>query len=76
MGPRQLLLELEEVEMAAEKGSKRVRADSTNEGSLQVQLHSQATAWGITWQGLHIADHCLTICQSSGSGMGREYSNP
>eukprot|EP00962_Isochrysis_galbana_P034319 scaffold11617_cov130-Isochrysis_galbana.AAC.5 len=34
MAPRQLLLELEEVEMAAEKGSKRVRADSTNENSL------------------------------------------
>eukprot|EP00962_Isochrysis_galbana_P051065 scaffold22411_cov110-Isochrysis_galbana.AAC.6 len=63
-----------------EKGSKRVRADSTNEGSMQVQLHSQATAWGITWQGLLTAAHCLTICQSSGSGsgsgMGREYSNP
>eukprot|EP00962_Isochrysis_galbana_P040051 scaffold14476_cov120-Isochrysis_galbana.AAC.1 len=31
MVPRQLLLELEEVDSAAEKGPKRVRADSTNE---------------------------------------------
>eukprot|EP00962_Isochrysis_galbana_P000807 scaffold232_cov140-Isochrysis_galbana.AAC.1 len=76
MAPRQLLLELEEVEMAAEKGSKRVRADSTNEDSTQVRLHTRATAWGITWQGLHNAGQCLTICQSSGPGMGREYSNP
>eukprot|EP00962_Isochrysis_galbana_P004237 scaffold1177_cov126-Isochrysis_galbana.AAC.3 len=38
MAPRQLLLELEEDEMAAEKGSKRVRADSTNEGSMQVPV--------------------------------------
>eukprot|EP00962_Isochrysis_galbana_P033002 scaffold10960_cov115-Isochrysis_galbana.AAC.3 len=35
MAPRQLLLELEEVDSAAEKGPKRVRADSTNEGSTQ-----------------------------------------
>jgi len=35
MVPRQLLLELEEVDSAAEKGPKRVRADSTNEGYTQ-----------------------------------------
>eukprot|EP00962_Isochrysis_galbana_P050608 scaffold21984_cov151-Isochrysis_galbana.AAC.1 len=35
MAPRQLLLELEEVDSAAVKGPKRVRADSTNEGSTQ-----------------------------------------
>eukprot|EP00962_Isochrysis_galbana_P012166 scaffold3431_cov128-Isochrysis_galbana.AAC.6 len=35
MAPRQLLLELEEVDTAAAKGPKRVRADSTNEGSTQ-----------------------------------------
>jgi len=36
MAPRQLLLELEEVDTAAAKGPKRVRADSTNEGSTQM----------------------------------------
>jgi len=56
MAPRrQLLLELEEVDSAAEKGPKRVRADSTNEGSTQVRLHTRATAWVITWHGLHKA---------------------
>eukprot|EP00962_Isochrysis_galbana_P039885 scaffold14374_cov208-Isochrysis_galbana.AAC.3 len=35
MAPRQLLLELEEVDSASVKGPKRVRADSTNEGSTQ-----------------------------------------
>eukprot|EP00962_Isochrysis_galbana_P013336 scaffold3801_cov124-Isochrysis_galbana.AAC.6 len=38
MAPRQLLLELEEVEMAAEKGSKRVRVDCADESSTQVRL--------------------------------------
>jgi len=55
MAPRQLRLELEEVDTAAEKGPKRVRADSTNEGSTQVRLHARATAWGITWHGLKLA---------------------
>jgi len=36
MAPRQLRLEPIEVDMAADKGSKRVRPDSTNEGSTQV----------------------------------------
>jgi len=36
MAPRQLLLELEEVDMAAEKGSKRVRVDRADESSSQV----------------------------------------
>eukprot|EP00962_Isochrysis_galbana_P047511 scaffold19454_cov124-Isochrysis_galbana.AAC.2 len=35
MTPRQLLLELEEVDMAAEKGSKRVRVDSADDYSMQ-----------------------------------------
>eukprot|EP00962_Isochrysis_galbana_P025159 scaffold7730_cov110-Isochrysis_galbana.AAC.13 len=35
MAPRQLLLELEEVDMAAEKGSKRVRVDRADESSSQ-----------------------------------------
>eukprot|EP00962_Isochrysis_galbana_P026366 scaffold8168_cov93-Isochrysis_galbana.AAC.1 len=43
MAPRQLLLELEEVNMAAEKGSKRVRVDRTDESSTQVRLPLQAT---------------------------------
>eukprot|EP00962_Isochrysis_galbana_P019644 scaffold5717_cov112-Isochrysis_galbana.AAC.9 len=37
MAPRQLLLELEEVDMAAEKGSKRVRVDRADESSTQRQ---------------------------------------
>eukprot|EP00962_Isochrysis_galbana_P050054 scaffold21510_cov111-Isochrysis_galbana.AAC.7 len=36
MAPRQLLLELEEVDMAADKGSKRVRVDRADESSTQV----------------------------------------
>jgi hypothetical protein len=36
MAPRQLLLELEEVDMAAEKGPKRVRVDSADDSSMQV----------------------------------------
>eukprot|EP00962_Isochrysis_galbana_P028719 scaffold9114_cov118-Isochrysis_galbana.AAC.7 len=35
MAPRQLLMELEEVDIAAEKGSKRVRADRADESSTQ-----------------------------------------
>eukprot|EP00962_Isochrysis_galbana_P054995 scaffold26652_cov126-Isochrysis_galbana.AAC.1 len=44
MAPRQLLLELEEVDMAAEKGSKRVRVDRADESSTQVRLPLRATA--------------------------------
>jgi len=46
MAPRQLLLllELEEVEMAADKGSKRVRVDHADESSTQVRLPLRATA--------------------------------
>eukprot|EP00962_Isochrysis_galbana_P027028 scaffold8455_cov104-Isochrysis_galbana.AAC.12 len=36
MAPRQLLLELEEVDMAAEKGPKRVRVDSADDSSIQI----------------------------------------
>jgi len=36
MAPRQLLLELAEVDMAAEKGPKRVRVDSAEVNSTQV----------------------------------------
>eukprot|EP00962_Isochrysis_galbana_P032154 scaffold10540_cov116-Isochrysis_galbana.AAC.2 len=36
MAPRQLLLELEEVDMTAEKGSKRVRVDRADASSTQV----------------------------------------
>eukprot|EP00962_Isochrysis_galbana_P003888 scaffold1090_cov135-Isochrysis_galbana.AAC.11 len=44
MAPRQLLLELEEVDMAAEKGQKRVRVDSAEDSSMQVRLPTRATA--------------------------------
>eukprot|EP00962_Isochrysis_galbana_P029738 scaffold9555_cov123-Isochrysis_galbana.AAC.8 len=44
MAPRQLLLELEEVDMAAEKGSKRVRVDRADDSSMQVRLPTRATA--------------------------------
>jgi len=36
MAPRQLLLELEEVDMAADKGPKRVRVDRADESSTQM----------------------------------------
>jgi len=36
MAPRQLQLELNEVDMTADKGSKRVRVDRANESSMQV----------------------------------------
>eukprot|EP00962_Isochrysis_galbana_P030353 scaffold9836_cov97-Isochrysis_galbana.AAC.1 len=35
MAPRQLQLELNEVDMTADKGSKRVRADRADESSMQ-----------------------------------------
>jgi len=46
MAPRQLRLEPVEVDMGADKGVKRVRVDSTEESSTQVQLRARATAWG------------------------------
>eukprot|EP00962_Isochrysis_galbana_P038690 scaffold13752_cov122-Isochrysis_galbana.AAC.2 len=46
MAPRQLRLEPIEVDMTADKGVKRVRVDSTEESSTQVQLPARATAWG------------------------------
>jgi len=49
MAPRQLLLELEEVDMAADKGPKRVRVDRADEGSTQVQLPSRATTRFTSW---------------------------
>eukprot|EP00962_Isochrysis_galbana_P053936 scaffold25482_cov165-Isochrysis_galbana.AAC.1 len=80
MAPRQLRLELEEVDTAAEKGPKRVRADSTNEGSTQVRLHARATAWGITWHGLKLklasvlgGKHGASASSSSGDGDDDEH---
>eukprot|EP00962_Isochrysis_galbana_P027947 scaffold8795_cov116-Isochrysis_galbana.AAC.2 len=49
MAPRQLRLEPIEVDMTADKGVKRVRVDSTEESSTQVQLPARATAWGTAW---------------------------
>jgi len=43
------LLELEEVEMAAEKGSKRVRVDRADESSTQVRLPARAIARFTSW---------------------------
>eukprot|EP00962_Isochrysis_galbana_P030843 scaffold10025_cov119-Isochrysis_galbana.AAC.11 len=48
MAPRQLLLELEEVDMAAEKGSKRVRVDRADESSSQQKTPSGVAAPPIT----------------------------
>eukprot|EP00962_Isochrysis_galbana_P008219 scaffold2244_cov91-Isochrysis_galbana.AAC.7 len=44
MAPRQLLLELEDVNMAAEKGPKRVHVGSADDSSMQVRLPARATA--------------------------------
>eukprot|EP00962_Isochrysis_galbana_P025157 scaffold7730_cov110-Isochrysis_galbana.AAC.11 len=49
MAPRQLRLEPIEVDMGADKGLKRVRVESTEENSTQVQLSARATAWGTAW---------------------------
>jgi len=38
MAPRQLLLELSEVDMAEVKGAKRVRVDRADTSSMQVRL--------------------------------------
>eukprot|EP00962_Isochrysis_galbana_P052363 scaffold23779_cov112-Isochrysis_galbana.AAC.1 len=38
MAPRQLQLELNEVDMTADKGSKRVRVDRANESSMQSEI--------------------------------------
>eukprot|EP00962_Isochrysis_galbana_P029558 scaffold9465_cov130-Isochrysis_galbana.AAC.1 len=43
MAPRQLLLELEEVDMAAEKGPKRVRVDSADDSSMQIVMTDMGT---------------------------------
>eukprot|EP00962_Isochrysis_galbana_P055905 scaffold27712_cov110-Isochrysis_galbana.AAC.5 len=45
MAPRQLRLEPIEVDSAADKGAKRVRVDSTEESSTQVQISARAIAW-------------------------------
>eukprot|EP00962_Isochrysis_galbana_P041705 scaffold15389_cov131-Isochrysis_galbana.AAC.2 len=44
MAPRQLLLELEEVDMAADKGPKRVRVDHADESSTQQKTPSGVAA--------------------------------
>eukprot|EP00962_Isochrysis_galbana_P005164 scaffold1411_cov125-Isochrysis_galbana.AAC.10 len=44
MAPRQLRLEPVEVDSTADKGAKRVRVDSTEESSTQVQNSARATA--------------------------------
>eukprot|EP00962_Isochrysis_galbana_P055630 scaffold27403_cov110-Isochrysis_galbana.AAC.3 len=50
MAPRQLLLELEEVDMAAEKGSKRVRVDRADESSMQLSLPEHwPELWLLAW---------------------------
>eukprot|EP00962_Isochrysis_galbana_P021254 scaffold6281_cov149-Isochrysis_galbana.AAC.2 len=49
MAPRQLRLEPVEVDTGADKGVKRVRVDSTEESSTQVQLRARAIAWGPSW---------------------------
>eukprot|EP00962_Isochrysis_galbana_P034748 scaffold11822_cov120-Isochrysis_galbana.AAC.5 len=48
MAPRQLLLELEEVDMAADKGPKRVRVDRADESSTQHKTPSGVAAPPIT----------------------------
>jgi len=73
MAPRQLLLELEEVDMAAEKGSKPVRVDRADESSTQVRLPAGATACFITWPCHALCWHSLSTGQSSGSGTGMWY---
>eukprot|EP00962_Isochrysis_galbana_P008780 scaffold2448_cov119-Isochrysis_galbana.AAC.8 len=49
MAPRQLRLEPIEVDMGADKGLKRVRVESTEESSTQVQFSARANAWGTAW---------------------------
>eukprot|EP00962_Isochrysis_galbana_P031951 scaffold10462_cov119-Isochrysis_galbana.AAC.1 len=45
MAPRQLRLEPIEADSTADKGAKRVRVDSTEESSTQVQNSARAIAW-------------------------------
>jgi len=49
MAPRQLLLELNEVDMAADKGAKRIRVDRADTSSMQVRLPASATACFTSW---------------------------
>eukprot|EP00962_Isochrysis_galbana_P037521 scaffold13160_cov106-Isochrysis_galbana.AAC.8 len=71
MAPRQLRLEPIEVDMGADKGVKRVHAESTEESSTQVQFSARATAWGTAWP---CPAHCwpgLITVQSFGSWKGK-----
>eukprot|EP00962_Isochrysis_galbana_P029251 scaffold9334_cov122-Isochrysis_galbana.AAC.5 len=70
MAPRQLRLELNEADTAADKGAKRVRVESTDESSSQVQLRARAIAWDTSRL---CPAHCLlglTTSQSFGSEHG------
>eukprot|EP00962_Isochrysis_galbana_P048187 scaffold19989_cov112-Isochrysis_galbana.AAC.5 len=71
MAPRQLRLEPVEVDTAADKGAKRVRVESTDESSTQVQLRPRAIAWGTSWLCPAHCWLCLTTGQSSGSRHGK-----
>eukprot|EP00962_Isochrysis_galbana_P034783 scaffold11836_cov119-Isochrysis_galbana.AAC.1 len=71
MAPRQLRLEPIEADSTADKGAKRVRVDSTEESSTQVQnfrpRDSPMLALACTES---TAGPLLTTCQSSGSRLG------
>eukprot|EP00962_Isochrysis_galbana_P003207 scaffold902_cov124-Isochrysis_galbana.AAC.3 len=74
MAPRQLRLEPIEADIGADKGLKRVRVESTEESSTQVQFSARATALG-TPPGLALRHApCwlgLTTVQSYGSWQGK-----
>eukprot|EP00962_Isochrysis_galbana_P009418 scaffold2630_cov118-Isochrysis_galbana.AAC.3 len=60
MAPRQLLLELEEVEISAEKGSKIVRVDRADESSMQLALP------------VHWPELCLALAPDTGSECSKD----
>eukprot|EP00962_Isochrysis_galbana_P002182 scaffold567_cov127-Isochrysis_galbana.AAC.5 len=71
MAPRQLRLEPIEVDMGADKGLKRVRVESTDESSTQVQFSARATALGTAWPCPAPCWLGLTTVQSFGSWQGK-----